>query len=129
MFDREVEIANIKQRIKELLAAEKRKDVETALSYYADSLYNIPPGGEIMHGKDQFKPFLEAVVESPYTNTIEFVDFQFSEKGDLCYLVARYTLTLDEGEMDIPMRGKFLAVWRKKEEGWVLEAECFNGYE
>jgi hypothetical protein len=31
--------------------------------------------------------------------------------------------------MDIPMRGKFLAVWRKVEGKWIIEAECFNGYD
>jgi len=129
MFDREAEIENIKNSSRELLAAEKRKELETALTYYSDKIHEIPPGGEILHGKEELGPFLASVIESPYTNTIEWVAFDFSKQGDLAYTVARYNLSLDEGTMDIPMRGKFLAVWRKMEDKWIIEAECFNGYE
>jgi uncharacterized protein (TIGR02246 family) len=129
MFDIEAEIENIKNRVRELLAAEKRKDLDASLSYYSDDVYMVPPGGEILHGKEAFGAFLASVIESPYTNTVEWVKFKFSEKGDMATAVARYNLTLDEGEMDIPMRGKFLAVYRKVDGLWVIETECFNGYE
>jgi ketosteroid isomerase-like protein len=128
MFDREVEIENIKRSSRELIAAEKRKELNTVLSYYSDKVYMIPPGREILQGKEQLGPFLASVIESPYTNTIEWVAFEFSEKGDLAYTVARYSLALEEGEMDIPLRGKFITVGRKVDSRWISEAECFNGY-
>jgi uncharacterized protein (TIGR02246 family) len=129
MFDREVEIENIKRSSRELVAAEKRKDLETALSYYSDDIYFVPPGGQILHGKDEIEPFLASVIETPYTNRIEWVGFHFSDSGDLASSVARYNLTLEEGAIDVPLRGKFLAVWRKMKDRWIIEMECFNGYE
>jgi len=128
MFDIEAEIKNIKKRVSELIAAEKRKDLEAALTYYSNDIYMVPPGGEILHGKDELGKFLAGVIESPYTNTTDWVKFKFSEKGDMATAVARYNLTLEEGEMDVPLRGKFVAVYRKVNGLWVIETECFNGY-
>lgn len=122
MFDPDVERAKITQLLMENVEAEKNGDIEGSLKFYDQNCYTLAPGMKLMHGLDDLRGLYNAIMETLVDMRNDVIDIQFSEKGDVAYMISSYHMSMREHD-DI---GKFLGVLKKKNGEWKIVAICYN---
>ena len=126
MFDVEAEKDKILQLLQTHLDAENKGDIEAALTFRDKDCYTLAPGMKLMKGHSDLRGFYQMVFESLVQLENEAIDIQFSENGDMAYMIGSYHMVSkgDEGNVDII--GKFLGALSKKSGEWKIEALCSN---
>ena len=126
MFDAEAEKAKVLEHAAGLLAAENAKEPEKASGFYSDNVYFVAPGMDIVNGNAKLKEVLVAALTGSFTNSHEYLDVQFSEGGDMCFVVLKYSISTDDPEFNFPKSGKGIFVMQKKNGKWEIAVNCFN---
>ncbi len=93
--------------------------------YTADARI-LPPGGEMMSGRENIKGFWKRVVEEVWANvtsvTLETVDFE--PQGDTGWEIGRATLRFAG---DAPAAtAKYVVVWKKEDGRWKWHVDIWN---
>jgi ketosteroid isomerase-like protein len=93
--------------------------------YTADARI-LPPGGEMMSGRENIKGFWKQVIEEVWANvtsvTLETVDFQ--PAGDTGWEIGRATLHFAG---DAPAAtAKYVVVWKKENGMWKWHVDIWN---
>ena len=79
-----------------------------------------------MKGHSDLRGLYKAILESLVHMENEPIDIQFSENGDMCYMIASYHMVLKGPEGNVDDIGKFLGVLRKMSGEWKMVAICYN---
>jgi len=126
VFDAEVERAKIVKLLKENVEAEKNKDIEGSLKFYDEKVYTLAPGMKLMKGLGDLEDLYKTIMESLMDMENDVIDIQFSEKGDMAYMIASYHMVMkgEDGTHDVI--GKFVAVLTKKTGEWKIVAMSYN---
>lgn len=110
-------------------AAIAARDVERALSFWADDAVVLPPGQASLVGKDAIRGFVTESFKVPgFGLRWETTSVQIAPRGDLGYQLAKTTTTFNGPDgKPIAMRGKSVAVWRKGTDGrWSCVVDIWN---
>ena len=126
MFDVKAEKAKIVQFLEKSVEAENRGDIESSLKLYDEDCYTLAPGMKLMKGHSDLRGLYKAILESLVHMENEPIDIQFSENGDMCYMIASYHMVLKGPEGNVDDIGKFLGVLRKMSGEWKMVAICYN---
>ena len=105
------------------------KDVETALSFWADDAVVLPPGQASLEGKDAIRGFVIESFKVPGVGLRwETSSIQIAPRGDLAYQLAKTTTTFNGPDgKPTALRGKSVAVWRKAADGrWRCVVDIWN---
>ena len=111
------------------LKAAQAKDVDRAISNYAEDAVWLPPNSPSVQGKQAIRAGWSQLLAIPGLSIdwhIEKVDV--SRAGDLAYTYYKYQMTIpgQDGKA-IADHGKDLAVWKKQSDGrWKMIADTFN---
>ena len=126
VFDAEVERAKIVKLLKENIEAVKNKDIEGSLKFYDEGVYTLAPEMKPMKGLRDLKGLYKTIMESLVDMENDVIDIQFSEKGDMAYMIGSYRM-LKKGEDGTHDEiGKFVSVLAKKTGEWKTVAVCYN---
>jgi uncharacterized protein (TIGR02246 family) len=110
------------------LKAAQAKDVDRAISNYAEDAVWLPPNAPSVQGKQAIRAGWSQLLAIPGLSIdwhIEKVDI--SRSGDLAYTYYRYQMTIPAQGRAITDHGKDLAVWKKQGDGsWKMVADTFN---
>ena len=109
-------------------SAAEAKDLESAVSYYADDASLLPPNSAIQIGK--------AAIHATWAGLISSVDsiawqpnkIEVSRSSDLAYVIGVYQLNSKDAQGK-PMldHGKYVEVWKKQSDGnWKAVTDIFN---
>ena len=121
--------AAIRAASQEWSNAASSRDLEKAVSFYAeDATYN-PPGAPLAAGKDAIRKVWTNIVAVPGINlrwTSSKVEV--ARSGDLAYDTGAYTLTKnDAGGKPVTSKGKYVVVWKKQADGkWKVIQDIDN---
>lgn len=126
MFDAEAEKVEIVQLVRESVEAENKGDIEASLELYDKDCYTLAPGMKLMKGHSDLRGLYETILDSLIHMENEVIDIQFSENGDMAYLIASYHMVLKGSEGNVDDIGKFLAVLSKKSGEWKGVATSYN---
>ncbi len=111
------------------LKAAQVKDVDRAVSCYADDASWLPPNAPIANGKEAIRAGWAQLLASPgFAIDWQITKLDISRAGDLAYTLYAYQLTM-RGPDAKPLtdRGKDMAVWKKQPDGsWKIAADTFN---
>ncbi len=121
--------AAIRAASQEWSNAASSRDLEKAVSFYAeDATYN-PPGAPLAAGKDAIRKVWTNIVAVPGINlrwTTSKVEV--ARSGDLAYDTGAYTVTKnDAGGKPVTTKGKYVVVWKKQADGkWKVIQDIDN---
>src|SRR5215472_10660446 len=105
------------------------KDVDRALSFWADDAVVLAPGQPKLVGKDAIRRFVTESFKIPgFGIRWETTSVQVSPQGELAYAFANTTTTFNgPGGRPTAMKAKSLTVWRKAPDGrWKCVVDAWN---
>jgi uncharacterized protein (TIGR02246 family) len=107
----------------------RAKDVERAISYWADDAVVMPPGQSPVAGKAALRAFATESFKIPgFGITWETTQVSVAPPGDMAYALAKTTTTMigPDGK-PLVLRGKAATVWRKGADGsWKCVVDMWN---
>jgi ketosteroid isomerase-like protein len=103
-------------------------DLVNTLSYYASDAVVLPAHEEMLTNKPDILKSWTALLDKNNTVTWKSMWVESAKSGELVYDVGTYTLTTKVGKgKPVVDRGKYLAVWKKQDDGtWKAEANTWN---
>jgi uncharacterized protein (TIGR02246 family) len=107
-------------------------DVEKVSSLYAENAAYLPPGNDILQGRDQIRPtfqsFFDWIKKEGRTMTISFQIFQRRAEKNLAYDVGIYTIRqFKDGKEAGKGDGKFVVVAVKEKDGkWRFQVDGYS---
>ncbi len=111
------------------LKAAQAKDVDGAVSCYADDASWLPPNAVMANGKGAIRAGWSQLLASPgFAIDWQITKLDISRAGDLAYTLYTYQLTVQGPDAKpVTDRGKDMAVWKKQPDGsWRIVADTFN---
>ena len=124
----EQSIAAVKDADAAWAKAAAAHDLVNALSYYASDAVVLPAHEEMLTNRPDILKSWTALLDKNNTVTWKPVWVEAAKSGELVYVVGTYTLTTKAGKgKPVVDRGKYLAVWKKQDDGsWKAEANTWN---
>jgi uncharacterized protein (TIGR02246 family) len=105
------------------------KDVDRAVSFWADDAVVMAPGGASLTGKNAIRGFVAEAFKMPGFGLMwETTSVNVASQGDLAYALARTTTTVNGPDgKPTALRGKAATVWRKGADGrWRCVVDIWN---
>ena len=114
----------IRELDKQFLQAAHDRDVEKAVSFYADDASVYPDNAPIATGKEAIRAMWQQFLSDKGT-TISFwpTKIEISKAGDMALDVGTTEVKTPDGTI----AGKYVVVWRKDKGTWKVVADIFNG--
>jgi len=110
-------------------AAAQNKDVDKAVSVYADDGSMLPNHGSIATGKSQIREVWAHLLSLPGIN-VSFAPTKIAvaKSKDMAYDVGAYELTMNDAQGNPTTEiGKYVVVWKKQaDKQWKVVADIFN---
>jgi ketosteroid isomerase-like protein len=108
---------------KALIEAESSRNLEAAMAFMAPNVILHPPDLNAVEGHEAVRKFYVNWFKLPYT-AIQVLGQTVSvaATGDLAYLVGESSLVMSGPDGDYEVPGKYLGVWRKIDNKWLLAA-------
>jgi len=121
-----------KRMIRELDAAWSQslenKDLDKAMSNYAEDASFLPPDASIVRGKEKIRERFANRMRAPgYSASFVPTKIVISKSGDMAYEVGTFRVMIsgEHGEPIVRL-GKHLVVWGKRGGQWKVLAESIN---
>ena len=111
----------------EWLAADQARDVEKAVSFYADDAVELASNTPLVEGKEAIRGWYRTWLPEP-NNSIRFatVSVEVSASGDMAWERGTYQFTVKTPKGDDVDTGKYLTVWKKVAGAWKVAADMAN---
>ena len=97
-------------------------DAEAIAALYTEDCRLMPPGAELMEGRDAAAASFTEMIASGAK--LELQSVQAVAGGDLGYHVGRYVMRTPDGA--VAERGKYIETWRKTAAGWKIANDIWN---
>lgn len=100
------------------------KDLDKAISFYADDAVVLPPNHPAVTTKDEIRNLWRGFLDSLTNISWTTIRLETAKSGDMAYMTGTYEMTMKDGTKD---HGKFLDVWKKQADGtWKVVADVVN---
>jgi uncharacterized protein (TIGR02246 family) len=122
-------MSNVKEEIlaanEKFMEAFRSGDFAKLASYYTENAKLLPPGSEMLVGKENIQNFWKGASEMGIKAVrIETLDVTSSD--EIAVENGRYTLTIQPDEnTNVEEVGKYVVVW-KFADGWKLDVDIWN---
>jgi uncharacterized protein (TIGR02246 family) len=109
------------------LAADQARDVERAVSFYADDAVELASNTPLVVGKEAIRSWYRSWLPLPNVHiTFATVTVQVGKAGDLAYERGTYEFTTETPKGVDVDKGKYLTVWQKIGGVWKVAADMAN---
>jgi uncharacterized protein (TIGR02246 family) len=109
--------------------AAQAKDVNKAVSFYADDAMQFDDKGPLVKGKDNIRTGWEQMLAMPGPGlTFATTGVEVARSGDLAYEYGTYDFATKDKKGEITdEKGKYVTVWKKQADGsWKVAADIDN---
>ncbi|MBC7894303.1 MAG: nuclear transport factor 2 family protein [Cytophagaceae bacterium] len=105
-----------------------RRDVNTLMTFYADSAFTMWTGERIRRGKGEIRTFWQDLwADSSFAVVSgERTSFEMSDGGDMAYMGGRSTFRRKIDGVVANRAGGWVTIWRKLGGRWVIATEVWN---
>ncbi len=95
------------------------KDTGALPAFYAEDAVLLPPGGQMVSGREAItKTWQQMVAQPGFGLTFASAKVEVSKSGDMAYEIGDYTLTVnDKRGKPQATKGKYVVVWGKQADG------------
>ena len=96
-----------------------------ARQFYTRDARILPPGAEIVQGRDRIAEFWAAAAAAPEMGVrrVELATLELQTLGDWSYTIGRATLTLAGGQRVSP---RYVVVWKQEDGAWRRRVDIWN---
>jgi ketosteroid isomerase-like protein len=96
-----------------------------ARQFYTRDARILPPGAEIVQGRDRIAEFWAAAAAAPQMGVrrVELSTLDLQPLGDWVYTIGRAMLTLAGGQRATP---KYVVVWKQEDGAWRRHVDIWN---
>ncbi len=109
--------------------AAQDRDVDRAVSFWADDAIVFPPGSPAVAGKAAIREFVAKSFRTPgFSISWKTTTVSVSRSGDIVYTTGtnRVTFSAPDGKQ-VTVEGKAVAVWRREKDGvWKCVVDIWN---
>lgn len=98
-------------------------DADGMAALYTRDGQLLPPGSEVITGRDNIAAFWEGVFDMG-VESVELDPVEVEDHGETAIEVGRFTLGDADGEM--MDRGKYVVVWQQEDGEWKLHRDIWN---
>jgi uncharacterized protein (TIGR02246 family) len=116
----------------EWLTAAQSRDVDRAVSYWADDAIVFPPGSPAVSGRAAIREFVVKSFRTPgFTISWKTATVTVSSSGDVAYATGsnRITFNTPDGKT-ATVDGKTVVIWRRQKDGaWKCVVDIWNDME
>ncbi|HEV2617601.1 MAG TPA: SgcJ/EcaC family oxidoreductase [Candidatus Acidoferrales bacterium] len=92
------------------------RDLEASLFFYADDAVVLPPNGVAIRGASAIREFLKSMFDAGYSDG-KFEQDQIEYSGNMAVEVGAYTVQARRDGATRQDAGKYMATWRRQEDG------------
>ena len=124
---------NVQSQILQLDAewskAAQDRDVDRAVSFWADDAIVFPPGSPAVVGKAAIREFVTKSFRTPgFSISWKTTTVAVSNSGDIAYATGTNRVTFDAADgKQVTVEGKAVAVWRREKNGvWKCVIDIWN---
>ena len=104
-------------------------DLEGWLATLSDDCVFLPPAMPAVKGKDAVRQWAKETIFDPFNSELEydFEELEFAGSSAFGWGWYRHTLTPKDGSEVVQLRGKFMDIFRREEDGeWILARVSFS---
>lgn len=99
-------------------------DVEgAARGVYTEDARILPPGAEMVQGRDNIVQFWRGAAEQMGIERVELSTVDVQEMGDTAYQIGRAMITVGGGQQ-VP--GKYVVIWKQEGGQWKWHVDIWN---
>jgi uncharacterized protein (TIGR02246 family) len=104
------------------------KDLEQALSFYADDASVLPFNAPMATGKEPIRQIWSRLLSTPgFSLRFAPSTVEVAHSGDLAYEVGTFELTMNDAQgKPVATPGKYVVVWKQTDGKWKATADIFN---
>ncbi len=108
--------------------AAETKDLDKAVSFYADDASVLPFNAPIATGKDQIREVWSHLMSLPgYSLRFAPTKIEVSKSKDMAFEVGTFQLTTNDAQGNpVTAVGKYVVTWEKQAGKWKAAADIFN---
>jgi ketosteroid isomerase-like protein len=100
-----------------------KRNVEALDRVYTRNARILPPGGEMVIGRDNIKQFWRGAIESLNVSSVKLETVTFETAGDSGVEVGRATLHFAAGGS---AAGKYVVIWKQEDGAWKWDVDIWN---
>ena len=113
----------IRNKNAEFIEAFRHKDGAAVAAMYSNSARVMPPGSEMVEGKNKIQAFWESIFRAGITEAkLDTLDVDLIG-GYTAVETGKFTMYANK---DVADRGKYLVVWRNEDGQWKLHRDVWN---
>jgi uncharacterized protein (TIGR02246 family) len=128
MVENAEEVTAVRKRYSDWLEAEKRRDLEGAISFLAPDA--VVQGGDApaVKGVEGARELWKQIFSIPYTDMLDTEPrtVVVSQSGDMAYDVGNFKILLPDKNGSTDVRAKSLVVWQKRDGQWKAVVNTFS---
>lgn len=125
--DTESEANAIRALSKAWLAADQARDVDRALSFYADDAVELASNTPLVVGKEAIRAWYESWLPKPELSlSFATAAVEVAPSGEVAWERGTYEFTTETHEGKQVDTGKYLTVWKKVGGVWKVAADMAN---
>jgi uncharacterized protein (TIGR02246 family) len=105
-------------------AAFNKGDGAAVGAMYAEDAYVLPPGGDMIKGRDKITAFWSDTVQK--LGDVKLTTIDVVKLGRSAALEIGTVSLKTKGDQSQPIEGKYAVVWRKIDGQWMLASDIWN---
>lgn len=90
---------------------------------YTKDAVILPPGADMVRGRDEIARFWQAAAEEMNITRVELSTVSFEEAGDHAHQIGRAILTLKDTSQ---VEAKYVVIWKREEGEWRWHIDIWN---
>jgi ketosteroid isomerase-like protein len=106
-------------------AAVAARNVETLDSVYTAEARILPPGSEMIAGRENIKLFWKAAIDAMNVAAVRLETLHFELMGDTGYEIGRATLEFAAAAAP-PATVKYVVIWKQEDGAWKWHVDIWN---
>lgn len=92
---------------------------------YTTSARLLPPGADLVNGRDNIKSFWTSAIEGLNASGVKLETISFEAHGDTGIEIGRATLSFATPGV-APAAGKYVVIWKVEDGVWKYDADIWN---
>lgn len=105
-------------------AAVAARDMEALAATYTADARILPPGGEMIAGRDNIRQFWQGAIAALNVASVTLETISFEASGDTGYEVGRAALHFAGGTPST--HAKYVVVWKREDGAWKWHVDIWN---
>ena len=102
-----------------------KRNIDALDSVYTKDARILPPGGEMVAGRENIKAFWKGAIEGLDLSSVKLETVDFEAVGDTGYEIGRATLYFAAAG-STPMSAKYVVIWKLEDGAWKWHVDIWN---